>query len=118
MNAQNKPRMRDILLLHGMLLVYSVGGIFSKLASAEEFLSPKFVIFYGLVVANLGVYAILWQQLLKKLPLITAYANKAVLVVWGMLWGWLIFREAITLQMIIGAVVIMVGIYLVVTADE
>lgn len=52
------------------------------------------------------------------MPLTTAFANKAVTIIWGMLWGVLIFRESITPAMIIGSVVIIAGIWLVVTSDE
>lgn len=88
------------------------------MAGKSEFLSIRFFFFYGLVLMNLFVYAIVWQQILKKLPLVTAFANKAVTVIWGMLWGMLIFKEKITGWNVLGAAIIMVGIFLVVNADE
>lgn len=88
------------------------------MAGKSEFLSIRFFFFYGLVLINLFVYAIVWQQILKKLPLVTAFANKAVTVIWGMLWGMLIFKEKITGWNVLGAAIIMVGIFLVVNADE
>ncbi len=66
----------------------------------------------------LGVYAILWQQLIKKIPLNVAYANKAVTLVWGMVWGAVIFKEHISLANIIGAVVVLFGVILMVTGGE
>lgn len=78
----------------------------------------KFIIFYGIVLVILFGYALVWQQLLKKLPLVTAYANKAVTVIWGLLWGTIIFKEKITLFNILGAALIILGIYVVVKADE
>lgn len=88
------------------------------MAGKSEFLSIRFFFFYGLVLINLFVYAIVWQQILKKLPLVTAFANKAVTVIWGMLWGMLIFKEKITGWNVLGAAIIMIGIFLVVNADE
>lgn len=111
-------KVKPFIFLHMLLLVYSLGGICSKLAGQSEFLSAKFVVFYGLVLLDLFIYALVWQQLLKKLPLVTAYANKAVTVIWGMLWGMLIFGEKITLWNVAGALLIIIGIYLVVAADE
>ena len=111
-------KVKPFILLHVLLLVYSLGGICSKLAGQSEFLSMKFIVFYGLVLLDLFIYALVWQQLLKKLPLVTAYANKAVTVIWGMLWGMLIFGEKITLWNVAGALLIIIGIYLVVAADE
>jgi drug/metabolite transporter (DMT)-like permease len=39
-------------------------------------------------------------------------------VIWGMIWGAVIFGEKITWNMILGAVIIMVGVYLMVCEDE
>ncbi len=104
--------------LHILLAIYSLGGICSKLAGQQEFLSFWFVVYYALVLLNLGVYAIVWQQIIKRIPLTTAYANKAIVIIWGILWGFLIFEEQIKWNMIVGAAVVIVGIVLVVTADE
>lgn len=106
------------LLLHLLLAVYALLGVFSKLAAHEQFLSLKFILFYGIVLVNLFLYAIFWQQIIKRLPLITAYANKAITVIWGILFGFLFFRESVTVQKVIGAVIIVAGIYLVVSSAE
>ena len=65
----------------------------------------------------LGIYAIVWQQIIKKLPLTVAYANKAITVVWGILWGILFFDESISFFKILGAMIIIAGIVLYVTSD-
>lgn len=106
-----------LLILHLVLAFSSILGIFSKLAAAEPLLSYKFLLFYGIVLLGLFVYAIVWQQLLKKIPLVTAYANKAITVVWGIVWGRLFFDEEITGRKVVGAVVIMVGIIVVIYAE-
>lgn len=103
-------RWKRYFLLYFALAVYSVCGVFSKLAGKEAFLSPKFSLFcFGLVMV-LGVYAILWQKILKMFPLTVAFSNKAIVVPLGMLWGYLFFQETITLKMIVGALIIFVGI--------
>lgn len=109
---------RYIFILHIVLAMYSLFGIASKLAAFEKFLSTKFILYYGVVIVNLFVYALVWQQILKKLSLITAYANKAVTVIWGIIWGFLFFDEAITINKVIGAVIIIFGVYMVVKSDE
>lgn len=113
-----KEYIKPLIFLHILLALYSLGGISSKLAGQQEFLSFKFCLYYGIVLFVLFLYALLWQQVLKKLPLVTAFANKAVIVIWGILWGALFFKETITLTKIIGAIVIVVGVYLVVSGDE
>ena len=68
-------------------------------------------------ILALGIYAIVWQQLLKHISLTTAFCNKAVTIIWGMLWGVLIFSETITWNMIVGAVIVIAGVVMVVKAD-
>lgn len=119
-NEQNKMaiKVRSLIMLQVLLLLYSIGGIFSKLAGQSEFFTIRFWGFYGFVLVDMAVYAVLWQQILKKIPLITAYANKAVTVIWGLIWGTTIFDEMITVQKIFGAAVIAAGIVIVVKSDE
>ena len=105
------------LLLHLLLMVFSTSGVLSKLASGKAFLSWPFLLLYGGVIALLGIYALGWQQVLKRIPLSAAYANKAVTVVWGCVWGALIFREQLTPGKIIGALLVLCGVALYGWAD-
>lgn len=105
------------IYLHILLVLYSLSAVFSKLASVEPFLSFKFCLFYGLVLFLLALYALCWQQIIKYLPLTTAYANKAVTVVWGILWGLLIFVEKLTPGKVLGAVFVICGIVLFALSD-
>lgn len=105
------------ILLHCLLLVYSFSDIASKVASGKIFLSLEFIFWYGLVIVLLGIYAIFWQQILKKIPLITAYANKSVTIIWGMIFGTQIFKEQIQWNQILGAAIIILGVYFVVLED-
>lgn len=113
-----KTNVKSFIILHLILLVYSLGGICSKFASGKTCLSFEFCLFYGLVILNLGIYAILWQQIIKRIPLNVAYANKAVTLVWGMVWGVIFFKESISLSNIIGAAVVLSGVLLMVTGGE
>lgn len=103
------------LLLHVILGVYAGSSVCSKLAAQQPFLSA---VLYGLMLAALVAYAIGWQQVIKHLPLTTAYANKAVTVVWGILLGMAVFGEAVTPRQVVGAVIIIAGIVLFVRADN
>lgn len=98
--------------LHFLVMLFSLSSVCSKMASKEAFLSLKFCVYYGLVLTILGVYAIFWQQIIKRISLTAAYANKAVTVVWGLIWGILIFREQITFSKIAGCVLIVAGVIL------
>ena len=109
---------RWFLVLHLILGVYAASSVCSKLAAGQPFLSVPFILLYGGMLAALVAYALGWQQVIKHLPLTTAYANKAVTVVWGILLGFLIFDEAVTPRRIVGAVLIIAGIVLFVRADQ
>ena len=105
-----RTQARSLLGLHLLLALYSVTNIFSKLASEQDFLSWQFVLYYGCVLLILAIYAVGWQQAIKRMPLTTAYANKAVTVVWGIVFGVLIFGETITFGKLAGAALIVAGV--------
>lgn len=120
MTQQGRVPARDFLLLHLTLLLYSVVNIFAKraglsLAADERQLA---LLFLALELAALGVYAVLWQQTLKRMPLTFAYANKAVCTLWTFLFGVLFFGESVTLGKGIGVAVVLAGVGLVVTEHE
>lgn len=111
-------RYKTLIFLHLMLMVYSMSGIFSKLASGQPFLSLRFCLYYGAIILLLGFYAIGWQQIMKRLPLTMAFANKAVTTVWGLVWGLLFFQEKITVGKLIGVALVVAGVVVFSTADK
>lgn len=116
MKHKTSPKM--YLALHLLIMLFSLSSVCSKLASKQPFLSFKFCLFYGLVLVILALYALFWQQIIKRMPLTAAYANKAVTVVWGLVWGLLIFNEKITVGKIAGCAVIVAGVLLFAFSDE
>ena len=113
----SRTRGRTLLLLHILLLFYSLSDVMSKLAAGFDFLSLGFVVCYGGLLVILAGYAIGWQQVIKRMPLTTAYANRGITVVWGIFWGALFFSEAVTPGKIAGAVMVVAGIVLFSLAD-
>lgn len=113
-----KSNFKRYLLLHILLLVFSLSSVCSKLAAGETFMSFRFIMLYGTVIFLLGIYAIFWQQIIKNMPLTAAYANRAVTVFWGMVWGLLIFKEKITSGKIAGAALVIAGIILFALSDR
>lgn len=109
---------RYFILLHLLFAFYSMLSIVSKIASGKPLFSVDFCALYGVVLLGMFVYAILWQQILKKLPIVTAYSNKAVTVAWGIVWGYIFFDEPITIRKVFGAMVIIVGVYLIVSSEK
>lgn len=105
--------MKKYIFLYLTLALYSAVSIFSKLAGRQDFLSLPFILLYGIVLGILLLYAFLWQRILKMFPLTTAFSNKAVVIPLGMIWGALFFDETITVQMILGALVIIGGVLII-----
>lgn len=113
-----KNKIKIYSILNIALIIYSLSSVFSKTASNYKVLTPSFIFYYGLVILCLGLYAIIWQQVIKRLPLTTAFAFKAITVVWGIIWGVIIFNEQITLGKIIGAAIIITGVILYAFSSE
>ena len=101
---------KGIILLQTVFFIYSINSIVAKLASEQESFSFMFIVYYGLELVILGIYALLWQQIIKKFELSVAYANKAVTLIWGMIWGSLLFKEQITLTKAAGILLVIAGI--------
>ena len=108
---------RTVMLLHIGIFGCSLAGVCGKLAATQPFCSPRFLFFYTASLGILGAYALFWQQMLKRLPLTTAYACRGMSVVWAAGWGWLIFGESLTLKSACAAVLVLAGIRLAVSAD-
>lgn len=107
---KKRVNVKDILMLQAVFFIYSINSIVAKLASGEERFSFAFIMFYGLELVILGIYALLWQQIIKKFELSVAYANKAITLIWGMLWGALLFKEQITITKVAGILLVIAGI--------
>lgn len=117
-NQTGEPRRtRTLLFLHVVLLLYSFGGIHAKLAATSPLFSTGFLVNCALLILISSIYAYFWQQLLKAMPLNTAYASKSVTIIWGFLWGRLLFAERISLSMAAGALLVAAGLLLIVSAD-
>ena len=109
-DQKRKFQIKDILMLQIVFFIYSINSVVAKFASAQEPFSLNFILLYGLELCVLGVYALLWQQLIKRMELSVAYSNKAVVLLWAMVFGVLLFKEQITLTKVAGILLVIVGI--------
>lgn len=104
-----KCKYKTMWYLHLLLLIYSLSSICAKYASNAEFMSLEFNILYGTIIIVLFIYAIGWQQVIKRMDLSIAFANKSITVIWGIIWGLLLFGEELILSKIVGASLVMLG---------
>ena len=114
----------SLIGIQGAVIVYTGSTLCSKMASACKGTVTIFgktippLTFTGyfwlfLEVCCLGIYAILWQQIIKRFDLSIAYCNRAFAVCWSFLWGILFFGERARPLNIVGIAVVLLGIILV-----
>lgn len=106
------------LLLHASLLINSLPGVASKLAGRYPVMSLPFLFFCGLSILLLGIFAVVWQQVLRHMTLTFALTNKPVTIIYSLIWGVLIFHETVTPKMVVGSLIIIAGIIVGVTDHE
>ncbi len=102
-----------LIVIQMGVILYTTSGICSKMTSNYPALSFMWLFWIGLEVAALGMYAIFWQQIIKRVDLSVAYANRAFAIFWSTLWAVILFKEKITPANAIGIIVIFLGILLV-----
>ena len=111
-------KIKDIALLQGVIIVYTISSVMSKEASASGDDLLRFLFFFGMEFVILGVYAILWQQMIKRFELSVAYANRSMAVVWSMVWAVFFFHDTITIQNLVGVVLVVAGTFIINTGAE
>lgn len=101
------------LEIHLLFFVYSCTGIISKYAGRQSFLSMGYCLGYAANMLILAAFTLAWQQILKKENLSSVYMYKAMTVVWGNLFGILLFQERLSAAKAAGMGIILAGICLV-----
>ena len=81
---KKKITLKDILILQAVIAIYTLSTVMAKLASGHPTLSLNFFLFYGAELAILAIYALLWQQMIKKFELSIAYTNRAMALLWSL----------------------------------
>lgn len=100
-------------MLQSGYFIFSLASIFMKSGSGYPVLSSGYILRFAAALLCVFCFAIIWQQVLREYELITAYAWRGVLFLWTFLWAILFFGENVTLNNIVGAAVILCGVFLV-----
>ena len=112
-----KVGVKQIVLLQAIVAIYTVSGIMAKFASAAETLE-KIILFFGLDLLFLGIYAVCWQQMIKIFPLSVAYANRAMALLWSAIWAKIVFGEQITGRQMLGIALVVAGTIVINTEQQ
>lgn len=117
---KKKVTWKDIIILQGIIIIYTLSSVVAKLATGKELFSFTFFLFYGLEVVILGIYALLWQQMIKRFELSVAYANRAMALLWSGVWAVVLFKEALSIKKVLGILLVIAGTIIVnrTTADK
>ena len=102
-----------LIVIQMGVILYTTSGICSKMTSNYPAFSFMWLVWIGLEVMALGMYAVFWQQIIKRVDLSVAFANRAFAIFWSTLWAVILFKEKITPANAIGIIVIFLGIQLV-----
>ena len=106
------------ILLQISFFIYALSSFFSKFATYNNVEIKNVIICYMLSVFCLGINAIIWQQILKKMNLSIAYSNKGVTIIWGLIFGIIFFNEEISFEKITGIFIVILGIFILMRKDE
>lgn len=109
---RKKSEFRQLGLLQAIIAIYTISSVMAKFASGAQSLGTM-AMFLGLDFLFLAVYALCWQQMIKKLPLSVAYANRAMALLWSALWASWIFGEQIGKKQMAAIALVIVGTWIV-----
>lgn len=110
---EKKITIGGFLFMIAAFAIYASSGIFSKLAASYEPLSWPYLFCVAAVISILGIYAIMWQVILKRLPLTVAFLWKSTGLIFGLSYSYFIFAEDITWNNVIGIAIILTGLTIV-----
>ena len=104
----NKTVQYVVLVL--VYLFYACISVIMKYTGLQQPLTIEWCVGFVLLVATLGVYAIAWQQILKRIELGVAYMFKGLSLFFIMLLLALCYGEPITPMKLLSTGIIVMGI--------
>ena len=107
-----RSRFLTYISLLGVNMIYASTSIFTKMASQSDFMTLPYVLWLTGAVGVMAVYAVLWQQIIKRMDLSVAYMFKGTSLLFVLLLSIILFGETITVCNVIGAALIVGGIVL------
>ena len=118
---------KTTLKLQPIVILYSLVSVASKIASTElpdanllslEFImgcltNSKLLLIYFFMIADLMIYAFIWQKCIKNVSITVMYANKSSYIFWTRLARITLFSEHLSLFNLLGILTIFIGILVV-----
>jgi drug/metabolite transporter (DMT)-like permease len=122
----NNQALKTTLKLQPVVVLFSCASICSKLASKQlpveassfsDFVLQcmrnwKLIFLLGVMIFLLGIYAYIWQRIIRNSKIAIVYANKSSYLFWTQLAAIIIFGEHLSVCNIIGIAIIFAGVIL------
>lgn len=109
-------KIKNFGMLYSAFFIYSFVSVFAKMAARQNSFVMT-IVYMSVEIILLAIYALIWQQVLKRFPLVVAMSNKGSTIILTLLWSVLVFQEMITVNNVIGGAIIILGIC-VVSSDD
>ncbi|MBP5586244.1 MAG: hypothetical protein J6Y92_07830 [Lentisphaeria bacterium] len=114
------------LKLQPVVLLFSCVSIIGKFASRQIptdatsfsdfvircFGNWRLILLFGTMILLLGIYAVIWQIIIRKSKIAIVYANKATYLFWTQLAAVAVFGEHLSFYNVIGIAIIFTGVIL------
>lgn len=108
---------KNYIYMQLLNIIFSLASVMIKICSQylQDYRNKYINIFVCLTVYMIlmVVYAIGWQKVIKEVSLSTAYLSKGLILFWSLIWSCMIFSEKITINNILGTIIIFCGTCLV-----
>ncbi len=115
---RNEDKMKHLtqkqlyIILLAAVVISSFVNVFSKFAAGYPFFSIPFLCLYGIALLIMAGYSVIWQLVLEKISLISAYMARGLLFILIYLWSVIIFHESVSYTQTAGAIIILTGVWL------
>lgn len=106
---ERRVTLKNILLLQAIIIIYTISSVMAKMTSANGEDPFRMLMFLALEFMILAVYAVLWQQMIKRFELSVAYANRSMAILWSMIWAVIFFHDKITFRNVLGVLIVLLG---------
>lgn len=106
------------VILQISILVDALSGVASKLARLHAGSTIAYLFWMGMVFVCMGLFAVVWQQILKHMSLTFATTFRPFRSIYTLALCALLFKERITLRNGLGVLLIIAGILIGAGGDE
>lgn len=111
-----------MILMQICIFLFALSNVSFKFASTymetKGLFSIECLMSFAMGIGTLGIYALIWQQVLKYYELNVANAIKTLYLLWGVVFSIFIFKEQYKLSNFLGLILIICGTVIVIRKDS